>query len=184
MSTNSFSTLVYHIVLNNPIKTKNQILTILKQCYHQILSANHLSNYPYFFQISIPVCMSPEVNLLSFNIVFPQTKPEILHQYLVFFCCQRNLSLTLRNIQYEWIVPFHIPNLPAKCQIAVILLPQIYDYIVVYLHKSIFDTLYQITISFCCCAHLNHPFVFIIIYPFFTATTNMQTRFSFCQSAM
>lgn len=134
-----------------------------------------LLNYSYFFQISIPVRMSPEVNLLSFNIVFPQTEPEILHQYLMFFRCQRNLPLTLRHIQYERIIPFHIPDLPAKCQIAVILLAQIYDYIIVYLHKSIFDTLYQITISFCCCVHLNHPFVFIIIYPFFTATTNMQT---------
>ena len=121
--------------------------------------------------------MPPEINLLSFNIVFPQTEPEILHQYPVFFRCQKNLPLTLCNIQYERIIPLHIPDLPAKCQIAVILLPQIYDYIVVYLHKSIFDTLYEIAVSLCCCVHFYHPFVFIIIYPFFTATTNMRTAF-------
>lgn len=121
--------------------------------------------------------MPPKINLLSFNIVFLQTEPKILHQYPVFFCCQRNLSLTLRDIQYERIVPLHIPDLPAKCQIAVILPPQVHDYIVVYLHKSMFHTLDQIIVFLCCCAHFNHPFVFIIIYPFFTATTNMRTAF-------
>lgn len=125
--------------------------------------------------------MPPEINLLSLNVIFFQTEPEILHQYPVFFPCQRNLPLTLRNLQYERIVPFHIPDLPAKCQIAVILLSQIYDYIVVYLHKSIFDTLYEIAVSLCCCAHFNHPFVFIIIYPFFTATTNMRTALRFAR---
>ena len=85
--------------------------------------------------------MPPEVNLLSFDIIFLQTEPEILHQHSVFFLCQRNIPLALRHIQYERIVPLHIPDLPAKCQIAVILLPQIYDYIVVYLHKSMFHTL-------------------------------------------
>ena len=86
--------------------------------------------------------MSPKVNLLSLNVIFFQTELEIFHQYPVFFRCQRYISLALCDIQYERIVPLHISDLPAKCHIAVILLPQIYDYIIVYLHKSIFDTLY------------------------------------------
>lgn len=125
--------------------------------------------------------MPPKINLLSLDIIFFQTKPTILHQYPVFLRCQRYISLALCHIQYEWIIPLHIPDLPAKCQIAVILLPQIYDYIVVYLHKSIFDTLYEIAVSLCCCVHFYHPFVFIIIYPFFTATTNMRTALRFAR---
>ena len=50
---------------------------------------------------------APEINLLSFNIVFPQTEPEILHQYPVFFRCQRYIFLSLRDIQNERIIPLH-----------------------------------------------------------------------------
>lgn len=146
----------YHSLLNTSRLYK-------RQYHHSILSTRHLLNRPYFFQISIPVCIPPEGNLLSLDVIFFQTEPEILHQYPVFFRCQRNLLLALRHIQYERIVPFHIPNLPAKCQIAVILLLQIYNYIVVYLHKSIFDTLYEIIVSLCCCVHFYHPFIFIIM---------------------
>lgn len=41
--------------------------------------------------------MSPEVNLLSLNVIFLQTESEILHQYPVFFRHQGNISLTLRE---------------------------------------------------------------------------------------
>lgn len=58
---------------------------------------------------------APEINLLSFNIVFPQTEPEILHQYPVFFRCQRYIFLSLRDIQNERIIPLplHPPLVPA-----------------------------------------------------------------------
>ena len=46
--------------------------------------------------------MPSEVNLLSFDIIFLQTESEILHQYAVFFRCQRNIPLALRHSFDTW----------------------------------------------------------------------------------